>query len=339
MRRSQSINWLVATACVTVVSVALHFISSVLIPLLLAVFTAILISPLISLLAKYHINRVISFVLLTLAFLAVMYGFFSLVYNAAVSFAGDIPQYQEKFVQTLAKFNAWVGSFSQIHIDLSLLNVVDLNKMLHVTTSLLKQTSSIITNSFLVFLLTIFMLTESQLFRKKALYLAKTRPQTLEIIKKFTTDLKHYLIIKTISSVATGVLLFAVLSFLNLPYAALWGIVAFVLNYIPTFGSIIAAIPAIFVSLVTLDIQTTLLICVLYLVINIAIGNFIEPKFLGDGLDLSIIVVILSLLFWGLVLGVGGMFLAVPLTMSLKIALASNPNTKVIAVMMSKNVE
>ncbi len=339
MKAAQSINWLVAIACTVVIGAALNVAQSLVIPLLLAVFIAILVSPAVALLARFRINRAVSFALFVLVFFALIYGFFALLYNAVMSFAHDMPSYQARFVQTLARFNDWVGGFSQIHLDLAILNEIDLNRVFGFTSALLKQTSSLITNAFLVCLLTLFMLTESQICHDKVLYLARTRPQTTEIIQKFTANLKRYLIIKTISSIVTGVLLFFVLVFLDVPYAALWGVVAFVLNYIPTFGSIIAAVPAVFVSLVTADLQTTLLVCVFYLVINIAIGNFIEPKFLGEGLGLSIIVVILSLLFWGLILGVGGMFLAVPLTMSLKIALASSERTKFIAVMLSNKVE
>ena len=121
----------------------------------------------------------------------------------------------------------------------------------------------------------------------------------------------------------------------DVPYAPLWAVLAFILNYIPTIGSIIAAIPAILVSLAVNDLSSTLWLTLIYLVLNIAIGNFIEPKFLGKELGISTLVVILSLLFWGFVFGIGGMFLAVPLTMSIKIALDANPKTKSISILLS----
>ncbi|MBR2158757.1 MAG: AI-2E family transporter, partial [Campylobacter sp.] len=102
---------------------------------------------------------------------------------------------------------------------------------------------------------------------------------------------------------------------------------------------IIAAVPAILVSLAVNDLSATLWLTLIYLVVNIAIGNFIEPRFLGKGLGISTLVVILSLLFWGFVFGIGGMFLAVPLTMSIKIALDANPNTKFISILLSNKVK
>ena len=125
---------------------------------------------------------------------------------------------------------------------------------------------------------------------------------------------------------------------LNVPYFLLWGIVAFVLNYIPTIGSVVAAIPALFLAL-TIDMGVFCWVLGLYLVVNIAIGNIIEPRFLGTGLDISPIVVLFSLLLWSYIFGIGGMFLAVPLTMSIQIALVSSSRTKFISVMLGNKVK
>ena len=111
------------------------------------------------------------------------------------------------------------------------------------------------------------------------------------------------------------------------------------LNFIPTIGSIIAAVPALLVALLLNDAASCAWTAALYLAVNTVIGNFIEPKFLGKGLGISTLVVLLSLLFWGFLFGIGGMFLAVPLTMSLKIALDANPSTKFIAVLLSDKLE
>jgi predicted PurR-regulated permease PerM len=107
---------------------------------------------------------------------------------------------------------------------------------------------------------------------------------------------------------------------------------AFALNFIPSIGSIIAAVPPILLALVQLDWKSALGIAVMYVVVNSVIGNVIEPKYMGKGLGLSPLVVFLSLLFWGWVLGPVGMFLSVPLTMTAKIACDSFEDTKWIGV-------
>jgi transport protein len=215
----------------------------------------------------------------------------------------------------------------------------DINKIFAVLGGFLRSGTELVSKSFFVFLLVTFMLFEVQVFSQKVEYFASKNPQTNQIVDTFISNLKRYLAIKSAASFATGVFIFIGLNFIGVPYAPLWGILAFVLNFIPTIGSIIAAVPALLVALLLNDAASCAWTAALYLAVNIVIGNFIEPKFLGKGLGISTLVVLLSLLFWGFLFGIGGMFLAVPLTMSLKIALDANPSTKFIAVLLSNKLE
>jgi predicted PurR-regulated permease PerM len=122
---------------------------------------------------------------------------------------------------------------------------------------------------------------------------------------------------------------------LNVDYPLLWGLLAFLLNYVPNIGSIIAAVPATLLALIQLGPTTALLTVSGYALVNIVLGNMIEPRFMGKGLGLSTLVVFISLAFWGWVLGPVGMLLSVPLTMILKIALAGNSTTRWISTMMA----
>jgi AI-2 transport protein TqsA len=124
------------------------------------------------------------------------------------------------------------------------------------------------------------------------------------------------------------------LSLIGVDFAPTWGLLAFLLNFIPNIGSIIAAVPAILLALIQLGLPSALLTLLGYLVVNITIGNFLEPRVMGRSLGLSTLVVFLSLLFWGWVLGPIGMVLSVPLTMTAKIALAVNEDTRWLAVLL-----
>jgi AI-2 transport protein TqsA len=124
------------------------------------------------------------------------------------------------------------------------------------------------------------------------------------------------------------------LSLIGVDFAPTWGLLAFLLNFIPNIGSIIAAVPAILLALIQLGLPSALLTLLGYLVVNITIGNFLEPRVMGRSLGLSTLVVFLSLLFWGWVLGPIGMVLSVPLTMIAKIALAANEDTRWLAVLL-----
>jgi len=122
-------------------------------------------------------------------------------------------------------------------------------------------------------------------------------------------------------------------------YPVLWGVIAFFLNFVPNIGSIIAAIPALLLALVQLGPGGTAWAALGYLLANNLVGNVIEPRFMGKGLGLSSLVVFLSLVFWGWVLGTVGMFLSVPLTMTIKIALDSNDDTRWLAILLGPEVE
>ena len=161
------------------------------------------------------------------------------------------------------------------------------------------------------------------------------RPEASEThFDKFISNINRYMGIKTLTSVATGVIVALWLLILGVDYAMLWGLLAFLLNFIPSIGSILASIPAILLALIQLGTGSALLTGLGYLVVNIGIGTILEPRVMGHGLGLSALVVFLSIVFWGWVLGPVGMLLSVPLTMTLKIALNSKEDTRWIAVLL-----
>ncbi len=152
-------------------------------------------------------------------------------------------------------------------------------------------------------------------------------------------SIRHYLSIKTVTSLLTGVLIWICLAIIGLDYAIIWALIAFLLNYIPNIGSIIAAVPAVLFALIQLGFGGVIWTTGAFVAVNMIIGNAVEPKMMGQGLGLSTFVVFLSLLFWGFVLGTVGMFLSVPLTMTIKIMLEQNPNTKWIAILLGTQNE
>ena len=136
----------------------------------------------------------------------------------------------------------------------------------------------------------------------------------------------------------TGVLVSVWLTILNVEFALLWGSIAFFLNFVPIIGSLIAAIPVVVLALLDVGLASASLIAAGYLVINVIVGNLLEPRFMGRGLNLSTLVVFLSLVFWGWVFGPVGMFLSVPLTMLVKIAFEYSPQSRWLAVLLSADV-
>lgn len=326
---------LVAIASFIIIIGGLSLASSIVVPFLLAVFISIIVYPVLELMSKVHINRFFAFIILIGICGSGLWILGNVIATALLGFSADLPIYKAKIDIFIDNLVVYIKNNSNIDISNNILSFINIDKLITTTSNLIVQTGSIVTQSFLVFLLLAFILFEVQIFKDKVAYFALKNPLASDIASTFISNLKRYLAIKTISSIATGVIVWVFLILFDVPYAPLWAVLAFILNYIPTIGSIIAAIPAILVSLAVNDLSSTLWLTLIYLVLNIAIGNFIEPKFLGKELGISTLVVILSLLFWGFVFGIGGMFLAVPLTMSIKIALDANPKTKSISILLS----
>jgi AI-2 transport protein TqsA len=147
-------------------------------------------------------------------------------------------------------------------------------------------------------------------------------------------NVNRYMGLKALISLATGVSIWILLALIGVDFPGTWGLLAFFLNFIPAIGSIIAAVPAVLWALVQLGLSSASLTALAYLVVNIIIGNFLDPRIIGKKLGLSPLVVIISLIFWGWVLGPIGMLLSVPLTMIAKIALATSEETRWLAVML-----
>ena len=146
--------------------------------------------------------------------------------------------------------------------------------------------------------------------------------------------INKYFGIKTLVSLGTGLLVYFFLLIIGVDYPLLWAVLAFTLNFIPNIGSIIAAIPPVLLTIIQIGFIEAIVVLAGFIIINTIMGNLIEPKFMGKGLELSTLVVFLSLIFWGWVLGPIGMLLSVPLTVTIKIALESSEDTRWLAILL-----
>lgn len=189
----------------------------------------------------------------------------------------------------------------------------------------------------LIMIYMIFIFAEQKVFRRKILVLADDRKEEAkEVLDNIGRGIQRYLGVKTAVSLMTGSLCYFVLVMLQIPYALLFGILTFLLNYIPTFGSIIAAIfPTVTALAVEASWNKAVLVLFCYLSVNITLGSVLEPKILGRELNLSPLVIIISVVVWAGIWGVVGAFLAVPVTSALQIVLLSSPRTRPVALMLS----
>jgi predicted PurR-regulated permease PerM len=196
------------------------------------------------------------------------------------------------------------------------------------------QIGGIMSNSFLILLITIFILSEINAFVLKAKVIKLKYGNSLDYLNKIGNSIRHYLSIKTFISLLTGLFIVIWLLIIGVDYPILWGVIAFLLNYIPNIGSIIAAVPTMLLALVQLGVGGMIWAGIGYLAVNMIMGNIVEPKVMGKGLGLSTLVVFLSLIIWGYIFGSVGMFLSVPLTMTIKIMLEENHKTSWFAIIL-----
>jgi len=217
----------------------------------------------------------------------------------------------------------------------------DLNpgQAMDLVAGLLAGLGGVLGNAFLILLTVVFMLFEAVHLPDKLRRMSPDPETSLRRLAAITDGVKRYLGIKTAVSLATGTVIAVWLAVLGVDYPLLWGLLAFLFNYVPNIGSIIAAVPAILLAGIQLGFGPALASIAGYLVVNVVVGNMVEPRFMGRGVGLSTLVVFLSLVFWGWVLGPVGMLLSVPLTMVAKIVLESRETTRPIAVLLGANAD
>jgi len=329
---------LVSGAFVLVVA-GLHAAASLITPFLLAGFIAVIAAPTMF----YFVHRGTSAWLALLAASAVMIAIGGLIVvlvsGSLNAFTAQLPEYQMRLKEVTQELVTWLNGVGIEVPRAALTDYLDTGKAMQMAGVLLGGLGDMLTNAFLIVLTVIFILLEASNLPAKLKAGLRVPDSSLARLRSVLDNINRYMVLKTLMSLLTGGLIWGWLWYLGLDFAPLWALVAFLFNYVPTIGSIIAAIPAVLLALVQLDVQSALWIALGYLVINAVVGAMIEPRFMGQGLGLSTLVVFVSLVFWGWVLGPVGMFLSVPLTMVLKIALDANPQTRPIAIMLGPELK
>ena len=328
-------RFLVGAASFIIVVAGLRAAQTLVVPFLLAVFLAVVSVPFMRWLQNTGVPRVLaipSTVLGAVGMIAIL----ALVLGRSLNqFADVAPQYQTRLQELVDSafglLRAW-GIPTEAWQSLDLLPV----GLFDVLGGALSALASFASNTFLVLLAVIFILTEAAGFSAK-LQAAFGSSAQFGPLERMTRQVQNYLVIKTAVSAATGTVVGLWVWALGLDFALLWGLVAFLLNFVPNLGSIIAAVPAVLLALIQLGPGRAAVIALGYVFVNIVFGNFVEPTLMGRRLGLSTLVVFTSLVFWGWVWGPVGMLFSVPLTMVVKIALENTEDFRWVAVMLEAN--
>ena len=331
---NKTLQLLLILASFTVIVAGMKAAESIIVPFLLAAFLAIITSPPFIWLQRKGVPKGLALLLIIIAFLAALFLIGVLIGTSVNDFTSNLPFYQEKLKNQTQALVSWLVEKNFVKPDFQLTKVLNPAAVLNVVANTLNQLSSIFADGFLILFTVIFMSLEINTLPQKLKKVFKDPDKSLSQVNEIYQNINKYIGIKTLTSLGTGVLVYIFLLIVGVDYPLLWGVLAFVLNYIPTIGSILAVIPPLLLTLVQLGFVESLVVLAGYITINTIIGNILEPKFMGKGLGLSTLVVFLSLVFWGWVLGPIGMILSVPLTITIKIALDSSEETRWLAVML-----
>lgn len=326
---------LLVTAALFVVLAGIKTATNILVPFLLSTFIAIICNPLVTKAQKYKIPKGIAVLLVILMFVIIVMSLAGLVGKSLGELSALMPVYRAQLTAQLSWVIEKLAAYNIILSSELITEYVDPAAAMGLAADMLSGLGNVMANLFLIIITVVFMLSEASALPKK-LHLALDDPQMrMRQIDRFLSSVNNYLAIKTLVSIATGCCVSLMLWAFGLDFPLLWGVLAFLLNYIPNIGSIIAAVPAMSLAVLQLGAAEAGFIGLGYLVINTVMGNAVEPRYLGRGLGLSTLVVFLSLIFWGWLLGTVGMLLSVPLTMIIKIALESSKEGRWLAVMLS----
>lgn len=340
MEQNPGTRFLFIMALVVIVVGGLKLGEPILLPFALALFLAILTLPIVVWLQQRRVPRGPAIFLAVLVVVAVFSLIILLASQSINDFQDRIPRYAVRLTDI---WNDWIQALEETTFPgaatlASYLtpDIVDPGQFFTLAGGTLATVFSFASNAFLVFLILIFILGEATVFPAKFRAILGREQGHSSRLTKIVTEVQEYLGIKTFISLATGILLGAWCWVLNLDFPILLGLVAFLLNYVPTVGSIIASVPAILLGLVQVGFGHAVIVAIGYILVNLGFGNLIEPNLLGRRLGLSTLVVILSLIFWGWVWGPVGALLAVPLTMVVKIMLENTSDLRWVSILLDK---
>ncbi len=327
-------RYILLTAGLIIVIAGMKAAEPILVPLLFAGFLAIISSSAAFWVQNKGIPAPVAVFLVVLGVLSIGMIVVLIIGTSVDDFSDAIPRYQQLLTAEIAPLLKWVEGWGFQLNEEDLLKSIDPGASMRLVAKMLSGLGGVLTNSFLILLTVIFILLEASSFQRKVRAAFGDPQNPLSQFSKITDAVNNYLAIKTLVSLGTGIVVTIWVSVLGIDFPVIWGLFAFLLNFIPNLGSIISAVPPVLLGYIQFGIGRALIVGAGFAVVNVVFGNWVEPKLMGRKLGLSTLVVFLSLVFWGWLWGPAGMLLSVPMTMVVKIALESHPSTQWISILL-----
>lgn len=321
-------------AALVIILAGIHAAADILVPMLLALFFAIVLNPLVTWFLRRGFNRTMSITIVVVVMLVALTLLFGVLAASLNEFIAMLPKYNKELTRRLLDLQE-VFPFLNLHVSPErMLKRMDSEKVMTYATTLMTQLSGAMASIVLLVMTVVFMLFEVRHLPYK-LRFALSDPQIhIAGLHRALKGVSHYLALKTLISLWTGFIIWLGLELMGIQFALMWGVLGFLLNYIPNIGSVISAIPPMIQALLFNGVYEFVLVGSLFLVVHMVLGNMVEPRMMGHRLGMSTLVVFLSLLFWGWLLGPVGMLLSVPLTSVCKIWMETTVGGSKVAVLL-----
>ena len=323
------IRLLLPAAALVVFIAGLRAADTILIPFMVAVFVTVLSLPILFWLQKLGLPRPIAVFITITGAAAVLAGAGFLVTMGLVEFADRMPRYRADLDREVQQIVTWLDQRGFVVKTTDILDPDTAVKLVQKSTA---AVAGIVQDTILVLLITVFMLFEAAYFPAKLR--ATMGDRLVRDVARVTQEVQRYLGIKTIMSASVGLAAGIWVAFCDVDYPIFWGLVAFIMHFIPNIGAFLASIPPVILAVFENGTGTALVVALGYTVINMVLGNLVEPALMGRRFGLSTLVVFLSLIFWGWVWGPIGMLLSVPLTIIVKILFEGSEEWRWLAVLL-----
>lgn len=327
-------GFLINAAAFIIVVAGLRAAGSIAVLLLLSVFFAMISAPAVFWLKARRVPSVVAVLLVVAAMIGIFTVVGVVVGSSINDFVRAAPSYRRRLDAGMGPILEWARQLGVAELAVQQLRSIEPGAIMSILGNAFGAIGGLLGNSLLILLIVLFTLFEVSSFPIKMRKAFGGSEAPVERFREIAGNVVHYLGLKTVISLFTGLGVGIWVAFVGLDFPVLWGLLAFILNFIPHLGSLMAAIPAVMLAFVQLGPGEAGIVIIGYVVVNFVMANLVEPRVMGEGLGLSTLVVFLSLLAWSWILGTVGMFLAVPLTVALRIVLEANPNTHWIAVLM-----
>jgi predicted PurR-regulated permease PerM len=329
---------LVIAAAFVVILWGINQAQSVIVLFLVSGFLAVVARVPVVWLERKRIPPVIAVSVVVLAMVIVILSTGFVIGTSLNEFSNSVPVYQARIHDMLLSLKGPLARKGIIVSDKVLLGYINPGAVMELVPAIVTAMSSVLSNVVLILFTVLFILLEALSFPAKLRSVLDNPHAAFPRFARYVDDIKRYMVIKTVLNLVSGVLTAVWLTILGVDFPVLWGFLAFLLHFVPNVGFLLAAVPAVLLALVQLGGGAAALTGAGYLVLSIVLGNIVEPRVMGSRLGMSTLVVFLSVIIWGSLLGIVGALLCVPLTMTVKLACDSNKDTRWIAVLLGHEV-